>query len=66
MMIWTMATYVSHPVLTNGKLPYFLILVPHLKPNDGEVNAIHIMMKIGLLKENPTLLLIVDLDLSLY
>ena len=46
MMIWTMATYVSHSVLTNGKLPYFLILVPHLKPNDGGgVNAIHIMMK---------------------
>ena len=35
MMMWTMATYVPHPANTAGKLPYFIVIVPHLRPNDG-------------------------------
>lgn len=49
-----MATYVQHPTIGSGKLPYFIMLVPHLKPNDGGgVNAIRIMMKNWPLETKP-------------
>jgi len=46
MLMWTMATFVEHPSILNQKLPYFIELVPHLKPNDGGgAYAVEIMMK---------------------
>ncbi len=35
MLIWTVATFVEHPVKTKQKIPYFVQFIPHLKPNDG-------------------------------
>ena len=54
MLIWTMATYVEHPTIPNGKLPYFMMLVPHLKPNDGGgANAICTVIKVWPLERKP-------------
>lgn len=35
MMLRTAATLLAHPALTSGKLPYYIDIVPHLRPNDG-------------------------------
>jgi hypothetical protein len=49
-----MATYVAHPTISSGKLPYFIMLVPHLKPNDGGgANAVRSMMKNWPLEKKP-------------
>jgi hypothetical protein len=46
MMLWTFAIYVPYPSKLESKLPYFIEVVPHLKPNDGGgPEAVHIMMK---------------------
>jgi len=46
MLLWTGATYVVHPSSDNRKLPFFLDIVPHLKPNDDSLDkALRIMME---------------------
>ena len=45
-LIWTAATFVSHPSSNQRKLPFFIDTVLHLKPNDGgPEEAVRIMMK---------------------
>jgi hypothetical protein len=49
-----MATFVQHPAVTSGKLPYFIMIVPHIRSNDGgPPNAIRTMMKNWPLERKP-------------
>ena len=46
MELWTFATYVPHPSKLNGKIPYFIEIIPHLKLNDGGgEQAVRIMIQ---------------------
>ena len=49
-----MATFVEHPAIGSSKLPYFIMIVPHIRPNDGgPPSAIRTLMKNWSLPRKP-------------